>query len=69
MVALYVLRMSDMMTWFIGFVEVETPTLHRRSPMGAREFLVPTRDNGKFYSLIQSPQQVRQRSTFSMLLL
>ena len=26
---------------------------------GAKEFLVPTRDKGKFYSLTQSPQQVK----------
>ncbi|NXL92742.1 SYDM protein, partial [Alectura lathami] len=43
-----------------GFVDVETPTLFKRTPGGAKEFLVPSREVGKFYSLPQSPQQFKQ---------
>jgi len=42
------------------FLDIETPTLFRRTPGGAKEFVVPTRAAGKFYSLVQSPQQFKQ---------
>jgi len=43
-----------------NFVDVETPTLFRRTPGGAKEFIVPSRIKDRFYSLVQSPQQFKQ---------
>lgn len=53
-------RMRDFLVELAAFVEVETPTLFRRTPGGAQEFVVPTRRPGQFYSLVQSPQQFKQ---------
>lgn len=43
-----------------NFLEIETPTLFKRTPGGAAEFPVPTQNKGEFYTLVQSPQQFKQ---------
>ncbi|GLH15350.1 Aspartate--tRNA ligase, mitochondrial-like Protein, partial [Gryllus bimaculatus] len=56
----FLLRIREYLCKECDFVEVETPTLFRRTPGGAQEFVVPTRESGLFYSLVQSPQQLKQ---------
>ncbi|XP_060787225.1 aspartate--tRNA ligase, mitochondrial isoform X2 [Neoarius graeffei] len=55
-----VMKMREYLCNVHGFVDVETPTLFKRTPGGAREFVVPSGEPGMFYCLPQSPQQFKQ---------
>ncbi|XP_030428025.1 aspartate--tRNA ligase, mitochondrial isoform X1 [Gopherus evgoodei] len=55
-----IMKMREYLCYLHGFVDVETPTLFKRTPGGAKEFVVPSREPGKFYCLPQSPQQFKQ---------
>ncbi|GAB1869573.1 Aspartyl-tRNA synthetase, mitochondrial [Camponotus japonicus] len=55
-----IMKMREFLIKECNFVDIETPTLFKSTPGGAQEFIVPTRQPGNFYSLVQSPQQFKQ---------
>ncbi|XP_011502386.1 PREDICTED: aspartate--tRNA ligase, mitochondrial [Ceratosolen solmsi marchali] len=54
------MKMREYLINQCGFIDVVTPILFRKTPGGAQEFVVPTKQLGRFYSLTQSPQQFKQ---------
>ncbi|KFM69657.1 Aspartate--tRNA ligase, mitochondrial, partial [Stegodyphus mimosarum] len=54
------MKMREFLHEKYGFVDVETPTLFKKTPGGAKEFIVPTKFPGNVYALTQSPQQFKQ---------
>lgn len=56
----FLMKMRNFLSEQEDFVEVETPTLFKKTPGGAQEFIVPTKNPGEFFSLVQSPQQLKQ---------